>query len=63
MNCFPNAIDFDMISDYHDELINFSNIQESDIQEIWIKYNEIRIQDLSKIVYNYDIPLYQKMIF
>ena len=36
---------------------------EEDIRTIWIEGNEDPNVDLATIEYNYDIPLYQKMIF
>lgn len=63
MYIVSGAIDLDMIAKYKDELIRFSNMEESDIQNIWISDNEIKLEDLSKIKYSYDNPWYQKMIF
>lgn len=44
-------------------LKQISLMSEEDIRTIWIKPSEDKSVDLSTITYNYDIPLYQKMIF
>lgn len=47
--------------DAHLSLQKLSDITEIDIMNIWIKPGEPT--DISNLVYDYDIPLYQKMIF
>lgn len=56
-------ISLDWINKYKDNLINFSNITEYDIQDIWHNPSEPFLTDFSLLQYDYDIPLYQKMIF
>lgn len=51
------------LTKFKPQIINLSNMTEDDIRSIWIQPNESTDVDLSKIEYNYDIPLYQKMIF
>ena len=48
---------------YKTQIMNLSDMTEDDIRKIWIRPGEDPNVDLSTIVYNYDIPLYQKMIF
>lgn len=48
---------------FKDKLINFSNIGEMNIRDIWYKDGEEYLNDFSNMEYNYNIPLYQKMIF
>lgn len=56
-------IDLNTINKYKNNLFNFSNLTEEQIRTIWCKDNKEFVGDLSKIIYNYNIPLYQKMIF
>ena len=49
------------INQYHKQLTNLSNMTEEDIKSMWIMPNED--SDISNLQYNWNIPLYQKMIF
>lgn len=53
------------ISKNKDKLLKMSQISEPDIRDIWIVKNDIKVgnSNLKDIVYKWDIPLYQKMIF
>ena len=51
------------INNLKSKLLNFAHITEQDIRDVWRKPNEELVNDFSKIVYNYSVPLYQKMIF
>jgi len=51
------------IDNLKDHLLNFSRITEHDIRNIWKKPDEEYLDDFSKLVYSFYIPLYQKMIF
>ena len=54
-----------LLSKNKDKLLKMSRISEKDIRDMWIVENDKKIEDadLKNIVYNWDIPLYQKMIF
>jgi hypothetical protein len=56
------SINLDDIIKYKDKFIYFSKITESDIQNLWIKSNEQK-KDLVSLVYNYDISLWEKMVW
>ena len=51
------------ITQYSTQLLEFGNIDEKTIMNIWIEPSEPLVADLSTIKYDYTIPLYQKMIF
>ena len=53
----------DEINTYKDKLIRLSNITEVNIMNIWFTRNDLRDEDLGKLVYYYDAPVYQKMIW
>jgi len=44
-------------------IAKMSKLTEHDIMDVWIESDEDPVKDLSKIVYSYDAPLYQKMIW
>ena len=44
-------------------LDRMSQLTQEDIQNIWRRSIELEIKDLNTLKYNYDIPLFQKMIF
>lgn len=56
-------ISIEWINLYKQNLITFSNITEMDIRDIWIRKGDIYVDNFSELEYDYDIPLYQKMIF
>ena len=56
-------ISIEWINLYKQNLITFSNITEMDIRDIWIRNGDIYLDNFSELEYNYDIPIYQKMIF
>ena len=61
---FPmKHITLEQLNRYKEKLVAFSNITEENIRSIWIKDGEDPNVDLTTIEYNWDIPLYQKMIF
>lgn len=58
-----NYINLESINKIRDNLINFSNITEENIRDIWYKQGEEYLTDFKNLKYDYNIPLYQKMIF
>lgn len=54
-------ITLSFIYKYHKQLERLSAMKEDDIRALWIQPNED--PDISSLQYNYNIPLYQKMIF
>lgn len=55
------SISFNFINKYHKQLDQISKMRKEDIRALWIQSGES--SDISNLQYNYDIPLYQKMIF
>jgi len=51
-------IDIITIQKYQAELINLSKLTESNIQDIFIKESEVRLDDFSNLEYSGHIPLY-----
>ena len=58
-----HRITLQWIAKFKLQLLKLSYLTEEDIRDIWIRQGEDMTVDLSTIIYNYDIPLYQKMIF
>lgn len=56
-------VTLDLLEKYKQLFLKISYMTENDIRNIWIKGDEDENVDLATIEYNYDIPLYQKMIF
>lgn len=56
-------ITIDWLNQYRSNLIEFSNITESQIRDIWFRKGETHLEDFSALEYDSDAPLYQKMIF
>lgn len=56
-------ITFELIDNNKQNLINFSNITEENIRDIWFTNGDVYIDDLTLLEYHWSIPLYQKMIF
>jgi len=54
-------VEFDELMQCKEKYLKLGNATEKDIRDIWIKPGEDN--DISNLVYNYTIPLYQKMIF
>ena len=44
-------------------LLKFSDLSEQDIKHFWMGDNDKDIIDLKKLIYRYDAPIYQKMIW
>src|SRR5436190_22915826 len=56
-------ITFKWLNKYKNQLLNLSNIDEFKIRDIWIKQDDQYLDNFSNLQYNFEIPLYQKMIF
>lgn len=56
-------ITYESLSEQKQRLEKMSAMTEFDIQVIWRESYEQKCDDFKDLVYNYDIPLYQKMIF
>lgn len=54
-------ITFDFINKYSKQLNQLSEMKEEDVRALWIQPGES--PDISNLQYNWNIPLYQKMIF
>src|SRR5579885_2536997 len=61
MECSP--ITLESLNKHKKLLIDFSNLNENKIRDIWYRSNDEFVEDLTQIKYDYNIPLYQKMIF
>ncbi len=48
---------------WKDKLVSLCSITESDVRDIWIENRDENVDDLSTLVYHWDAPLYQKMIW
>ncbi len=51
-----------LITKYRRELLNFCRMSEADIFSIWYKEGDI-VEELDTMVYTYNSPTYQKMVF
>lgn len=58
-----HQITIESLNKHKDDLINLSNIDEFKIRDIWYHSGDIYLDNFVKIEYDFDIPLYQKMIF
>lgn len=56
-------ITLDLLLSVKPQLMKMSTTNEFDIQKIFIRPNEEQFFDFSNLIYRYDAPLYQKMIF
>jgi len=56
-------INLDLIQKFNKQLVEFSNITENQIRDIWYNNGEEYLNDFTNLEYKGDIPLYQKMIF
>lgn len=59
---FP-LISLDYIIELESELLKLSKLTEYHIQDIWISSNETKLDNFNDLIYSWDAPLYQKMIF
>lgn len=57
------TITIEQILKYKDVFSKMAKITESDIREIFIHLRETKLETFKDLVYAYDAPLYQKMIF
>lgn len=56
-------INVELLQQWREKLIKMSLMTKKNIQDIYIESGDVIADDLDKLVYSYDIPLYQKMIF
>lgn len=52
-----------LINKYKTNILNLSHITEAEIRDIWHNPGEEYLTDFTSLIYDFDIPLYQKMIF
>jgi hypothetical protein len=58
----PYVVTIDKLFEHQQELLEFALLDEETIMRIWIKSGEVVINDFNDITYNFQMPLYQKMI-
>ena len=58
-----NHIKLNKINKLEGKLVKFSHINEHDIRDLWYLHKDEYLDDFSQLVYKWDAPLYQKMIF
>lgn len=51
------------VESYKDQFLDLARLDESVIQRIWIERGEEELESFDDLVYRFDAPLYQKMIF
>jgi hypothetical protein len=57
-----NIISTGLVAKYRRELLNFCQLSDTDIFNIWCKEGDV-IDDLNSLVYMHNSPTYQKMVF